>query len=127
MGLATRFCLGGIGPSVPAVLGFDRRISSLENRAEYDKANDAVERIESSFGYHSSSAKPLTQTDEPISNEQSNSPSAKYADLFKPGYAGRTTMFMGVWIFQALGFYGFTVWVPTLLVAHGFSMVKSLS
>jgi len=32
-----------------------------------------------------------------------------------------------VWVCQTLGFYGFTAWVPTLLVAHGFSLVHSLA
>ena len=36
-------------------------------------------------------------------------------------------MLVTVWIAQTLGFYGFTAWVPTLLVAHGFSLVHSLA
>jgi putative MFS transporter len=32
-----------------------------------------------------------------------------------------------VWVFQTLGFYGFVSWVPTLLAAHGFSLVHSLT
>ena len=38
----------------------------------------------------------------------------------------RTLLLIFVWICQTLGFYGFTAWVPTLLVAHGFSLVQSL-
>jgi putative MFS transporter len=33
---------------------------------------------------------------------------------------------MSVWMFQTLGIYGFLSWVPTLLVEHGFSVVRSL-
>jgi MFS transporter, putative metabolite:H+ symporter len=51
----------------------------------------------------------------------------KYADLFAPAYLPRTLMLVTVWIAQTLGFYGFTAWVPTLLVAHGFSLVHSLA
>jgi len=36
-------------------------------------------------------------------------------------------MLWNAWIFQTLGFYGFMAWVPTLLAAHGFSLVKSLA
>ncbi len=36
-------------------------------------------------------------------------------------------MLVTVWIAQTLGFYGFSAWVPTLLVAHGFSLVHSLA
>ena len=51
----------------------------------------------------------------------------KYTDLFAPAYLPRTIMLVTVWIAQTLGFYGFTAWVPTLLVAHGFSLVHSLA
>ena len=36
-------------------------------------------------------------------------------------------MLVLVWIGQTLGIFGFTSWVPTLLVAHGFSLVHSLA
>lgn len=49
-----------------------------------------------------------------------------YRVLFR-GLAGRRTLFLSVvWIFQTLGFYGFTAFVPTLLVAHGFDLVHSI-
>jgi putative MFS transporter len=51
----------------------------------------------------------------------------KYTDLLTPAYLPRTVMLVTVWIAQTLGFYGFTAWVPTLLVAHGFSLVHSLA
>ncbi|HVB57338.1 MAG TPA: MFS transporter [Candidatus Acidoferrales bacterium] len=50
-----------------------------------------------------------------------------YRDLFAPSYLPRTVMLVAVWVCQTLGFYGFTAWVPTLLVAHGFSLVHSLA
>jgi MFS transporter, putative metabolite:H+ symporter len=46
--------------------------------------------------------------------------------VFSRWYLPRTLLFLVVWICQTLGFYGFTAWVPTLLVAHGFSLVQSL-
>jgi putative MFS transporter len=51
----------------------------------------------------------------------------KYIDLFAPAYLSRTGMLITVWVAQTLGFYGFSAWVPTLLVAHGFSLVHSLA
>jgi MFS transporter, putative metabolite:H+ symporter len=50
-----------------------------------------------------------------------------YSDLFTARYLPRTIMLMSVWICQTLGFYGFAAWVPTLLVAHGFSLIHSLA
>jgi putative MFS transporter len=50
-----------------------------------------------------------------------------YKNLVAPAYLPRTLMLIAVWVCQTLGFYGFTAWVPTLLVAHGFSIVNSLA
>lgn len=47
--------------------------------------------------------------------------------LFRGGLGGRTLMLVGAWIFQTLGFYGFTSWVPVLLADHGFTLTKSLT
>ncbi|MCL2586033.1 MAG: MFS transporter [Streptosporangiales bacterium] len=48
-------------------------------------------------------------------------------DLFRGGLGGRTLMLVGAWVFQTLGFYGFTSWVPVLLADHGFTLTKSLT
>ena len=50
-----------------------------------------------------------------------------FGELFGKSYLGRTVLLLAVWIFQTLGFYGFVAWVPTLLVAHGISLVSSLT
>jgi MFS transporter, putative metabolite:H+ symporter len=47
-------------------------------------------------------------------------------ELFRPPYLRRTVMLLALNIFQALGFYGFTNWVPALLLSQGVSFVKSL-
>jgi MFS transporter, putative metabolite:H+ symporter len=47
-------------------------------------------------------------------------------ELFRPPYLRRTAMLLALNIFQALGFYGFTNWVPALLLSQGVSFVKSL-
>jgi putative MFS transporter len=36
-------------------------------------------------------------------------------------------LLVSVWFFEALGFYGAQAWIPTLLVAKGFSLVNSLT
>lgn len=64
---------------------------------------------------------PAAEIDEPIGSHTS------YMELFAPAQRGRTYMLIAVWVFQTLGFYGFMAWVPTLLVEHGFSMVRSLT
>jgi MFS transporter, putative metabolite:H+ symporter len=46
--------------------------------------------------------------------------------LVASGSLGRLILLMTVWMCQTLGIYGFLSWVPTLLVEHGFSVVRSL-
>lgn len=50
-----------------------------------------------------------------------------YTQLVARPYLSRTVMLVFTWMFQTLGFYGFASWVPTLLAAHGFSLVNSLA
>jgi MFS transporter, putative metabolite:H+ symporter len=45
----------------------------------------------------------------------------------QPQYFPRTLMLATIWTCQTLGFYGFMSWVPTLLVAHGISLVQTLA
>ncbi|MBO0778742.1 MAG: MFS transporter [Ktedonobacteraceae bacterium] len=53
--------------------------------------------------------------------------SVPYSELFRGVYLKRTLVLLIAWIFQTLGFYGFTSWVPTLLKQHGFSLVNTLT
>jgi putative MFS transporter len=52
--------------------------------------------------------------------------SSGFGELFRPPYLRRTAMLLALNIFQALGFYGFSNWVPALLASQGISFVKSL-
>jgi len=49
-----------------------------------------------------------------------------FAKLFVPPVRSRTLMLTVAWIFQTIGYYGFSAWVPTLLVERGFTLVDSL-
>jgi putative MFS transporter len=51
---------------------------------------------------------------------------AGFADLFKAPYFSLVVLFMVFNFCQALGFYGFANWVPTLLVEKGITVTKSL-
>lgn len=52
---------------------------------------------------------------------------SNYRDLFSRRYLRQTIILNVAWVFQTLGLVGFLSWVPTLLVAHGFSLVNSLA
>ncbi len=47
-------------------------------------------------------------------------------EAFSPRYRTRTIMLSVVNFFQTIGFYGFANWVPTLLLAKGITVTKSL-
>jgi len=49
-----------------------------------------------------------------------------FSEIFRPPYRSRTIMLIVFNVFQTIGFYGFQAWVPTLLVAQGVSVPKSL-
>ena len=48
------------------------------------------------------------------------------AEIFRKPYLGRTVMLIAFNLFQAAGYYGFASWVPTLLIASGVAVTKSL-
>jgi putative MFS transporter len=47
-------------------------------------------------------------------------------ELFGPEYRTRTIMLMVVNFFQTIGYYGFVSWIPTLLIAKGIMITRSL-
>lgn len=97
------------------------RWSNTHGQSEQAAAD--VDRIEADVATATGKAlPPVRALTEP---EQARSP--RIRDLFMPGLGRRTIMLLIAWIFQTLGFYGFVAWVPTLLVAHGFSLTESLS
>lgn len=50
----------------------------------------------------------------------------RFSEMFGPAYRGRTAMLVAFNIFQTIGYYGFTNWVPTLLVSHGIAVTEGL-
>ena len=51
---------------------------------------------------------------------------ARFAEIWQPPYLTRTLMLIVFNIFQTVGFYGFSNWVPTLLIAQGIAVTTSL-
>lgn len=52
--------------------------------------------------------------------------SARLADIFAARYRGRTLMLSVFNAAQAIGFYGFNSWIPTLLIARGINITHGL-
>jgi len=49
-----------------------------------------------------------------------------FSEIFRAPYLRRTVMLIVFNLFQAAGYYGFASWVPTLLIASGVEVTKSL-
>jgi MFS transporter, putative metabolite:H+ symporter len=52
--------------------------------------------------------------------------SGRFSELFGPVYRSRTIMLVVVNLFQTIGYYGFVSWIPTLLIAKGILVTRSL-
>jgi putative MFS transporter len=53
-------------------------------------------------------------------------PAGRLAEAFSPAYRRRTAMLVIFNIFQAIGFYGFGNWAPSLIAARGHGVTHSL-
>ncbi|WP_321868147.1 MFS transporter [Paraburkholderia tropica] len=51
---------------------------------------------------------------------------ARFSEIWQPPYRRRTITLLVFNLFQAIGFYGFASWVPTLLVSKGVTITHSL-
>jgi putative MFS transporter len=49
-----------------------------------------------------------------------------FREIWKPPYGKRTVMMIVFQLFQTVGFYGFSNWVPTLLIGRGIAITSSL-
>jgi len=50
-----------------------------------------------------------------------------WTEMWNPVYRGRTIMLVIYNLFQTIGYYGFSSWVPTLLISQGVEVTKSLA
>lgn len=114
--------------AIPGIVRMPESPRWLLRHGSVDAVDEALQRFEAGAGElpqqeQQPDAAPSTVT---ISLTAVQQPGSRYRALFN-GITGRRTLFLSVvWIFQTLGFYGFTSFVPTLLVAHGFDLVHSI-
>jgi putative MFS transporter len=53
-------------------------------------------------------------------------PRGSFAEMWRPPYRTRSVMLIIFNLFQTVGFYGFSNWVPTLLIKRGIAITSSL-
>jgi MFS transporter, putative metabolite:H+ symporter len=93
-------------------------------RGHLREAESALAEIEAHVASESGGQLP------PISvNAMAEAPAAgavRFARIFQPPYLGRTLMLTVFQLAQTIGYYGFSSWVPTLLIAAGIRTPASL-
>jgi putative MFS transporter len=62
----------------------------------------------------------------PPAPPQQQSTGGRFVEIWQGGYFVRTIMMSVFNMFQAIGFYGFANWVPTLLISQGIAVTSSL-
>ena len=116
------FVWGALGILFPMFYGkLEESARWYETRGRFEDANAVVARIEAQVEREAGSL-PV-----PIDLADTTPQGGNFRDLFGKAYFPRTSVLVFSWICLTLGFFGFTSWVPTLLVAHGFSLVRSLT
>jgi MFS transporter, putative metabolite:H+ symporter len=92
-----------------------------ENHGRFADADAVLDRIEARVQVEAGELPPVADTIRVVPRQ------TRLSDVVAPRYLPRTVILVLTWVGQTLGLFGFTSWVPTLLVAHGFSLVHSLA
>ena len=92
----------------------------LAKHGRLDEADHALRRIEARVEGEYGKPLPPPGLDEPVA------PASRFMDLWVPGVRGRVILMSVFNVFQTIGFYGFSNWVPSLLVKQGITVSTSL-
>ena len=92
----------------------------LARRGRLVEADEILIGIERRVEVEAGGVLPPPGPPEPIAR------ASRFADLWTPPIRGRVILMSVFNVFQTVGFYGFQNWVPTLLVAQGVEVTKSL-
>ena len=92
----------------------------LARRGRLAEADAILTRIEAQVQAETGAPLPEPGPPEPVSA------AGTVADLWKPPTRARVILMSVFNVFQTVGFYGFQNWVPTLLIAQGVEITKSL-
>jgi MFS transporter, putative metabolite:H+ symporter len=97
-----------------------RWLAQHGRREEADRITRMIEaRVEASHG------RPLPEPQR-LDDEVEHGKGA-FREIFRPPFRKRTIMLIIFQLLQTVGYYGFTSWVPTLLLAQGINVTKSLA
>lgn len=109
----------GIVPALYALVvryGLPESVRFLESKGRFDEAESAVASFERAAGIE-----PPAQVENPsrVAKAVGN------VSIWAPHLRGRTIALWVVWFCINLSYYGAFIWIPSLLVARGFPLVKA--
>jgi len=118
----------GAIPAVYAVvvrLGLPESVRFLESKGRHDEAEATVRRFEASAGVPApAEATPAVPDD---AAPPAARPVSRVSALWSPLLRRRTGALWLVWFCVNFSYYGAFIWLPTILVASGFSLVRSFA
>jgi len=115
------FVWGSLAAAFPFFAGrLEESPRWFENQGRADDADAAMNRIEARVRQETGELPAVAEAPPTVAR------GGGFREVVASGSLGRLLLLMSVWMFQTLGIYGFLSWVPTLLVEHGFSVVRSL-
>jgi len=94
----------------------------LAQHGNVDKAEQVLARIEQKVAAQYGRPLPPPPPAIPVPRQET----ARFSELFKEPYRSRLIMLLLFNFFQAIGYYGYQNWVPTLLIEKGITVTKSL-
>ncbi|SPJ42212.1 Putative niacin/nicotinamide transporter NaiP [Corynebacterium diphtheriae subsp. lausannense] len=113
--IVLRFIVGlGLGAELPVASTLVSEFAPLRHRGRHDEAEAAVQQFEKASTTIPDT--PAIATEDPADQADS---------IFAPNMRRRTFGLWTVWFCINLSYYGAFIWIPSLLVADGFSLVKS--
>ncbi len=125
----------GAVPAAYAVVvrrGLPESVRFLRSRGRHDEAEAVVRSFEESAAAGGAWGRAAASVDrpEPVPVPVSQAgggdrPTARVAALWARGTARRTAAVWTVWFFVNLAYYGAFIWLPSILVADGYTLVQS--
>jgi putative MFS transporter len=114
------FFLGGIPALYAAYLRRNIPESPLylEQKGCFQEADEIVSKMEKQAGVSNNKSDIVNQL------EDEKRSSITLSDLWSQAYLRRTIVLWILWLGINFGYYGFVLWIPTLLVGKGFSLVR---
>lgn len=92
----------------------------LAQHGRVEEAGRIVEELERRIARESGAALP------PAAGRPESNARGSFGEIWRAPYLRRTVMLIVFNLFQTVGFYGFSNWVPTLLISRGIAITSSL-